>query len=110
VIELLALSALLGLATWRVASLLHTEDAFEWLRVRVGIGHDEAGFPIIYPDTFWARMFGCFWCMTLLVALPCTVLLGALAGAAPWYWPALWLAGSTVAIWTEKQIMRSQSR
>ena len=51
-VDLLVLALLCGLVTWRVASLLHTEDAFEWLRARIGIGHDDEGWPIAYPDTF----------------------------------------------------------
>ena len=108
--ELLALSVLLGLAVWRVASLLHTEDAFEWLRKRIGIEHDEDGFPVIYPDTFWGSIFGCFWCLSLVVALPLALLGGALARQNPLWWPVLWLASSAVAIWLEKQVMRSRAR
>jgi hypothetical protein len=110
VTDLRALSVLCGLATWRVASLLHTEDAFEWLRSWMGIENDKDGYPALYPETFWGRLFHCFWCLSLVVALPCCIGILALAEV-PWAWALpVWLASSTVAIWTEKQILRAQSR
>ena len=109
-VELLALSVLLGLATWRLASLLHTEDTFEWLRKRIGISNDEQGFPTMYPDSFWGGIFSCFWCLATVVALPLALLGGALARQNPLWWPVLWLASSAVAIWLEKQVMRSRAR
>ena len=109
-VKLLALSVLLGLATWRLASLLHTEDAFEWLRKRIGIGNDEQGFPAMYPDSFWGGIFSCFWCLATVVALPVALLGIVLARQNPLWWPVLWLASSAVAIWLEKQVMRSRAR
>ncbi len=102
---------LCGLATWRLASLLHTEDAFEWLRRWIGIGNDEEGYPAIYPDTFWGqKVFKCFWCLTLVVALPITVLVVSFMKLSYVEHILLWLGSSAFAIWLEKQIMRTQSR
>ena len=101
---------LCGLATWRVASLLHSEDAFGWLRRGIGIAHDDKGFPIIYPETFWGRLFGCFWCLSLAAAAPIVAVIAVMARLHIVWALLLWLATSTVAIWTEKQVMRSQSR
>ena len=110
-IELLALSVLLGLAVWRVASLLHTEDAFEWLRKRIGIEHDEDGFPIIYPDTFWGRQFQCFWCLANWASIPvCIVGIIAIGGMSPWRAALVDMGSIAVAIWLEKQVMRSRAR
>jgi len=109
-IEGLVLSLLCGLITWRISSLLHTEDAFEWLRHWIGIDNDEQGYPALYPDTFCGTLFHCFWCLSTVVALPVTAAMVPLAGIA-WVWILpVWLASSTVAIWTEKQVMRAQSR
>ena len=108
--EVLILSILCGLITWRVASLLHTETAFEWLREWIGIGHDSEGWPGVYPGTFWGKLFGCFWCLSTITAAPITALI-VVGARMPYGWVLpVWLASSTVAIWTEKQIMRTQSR
>jgi len=108
--DVLALVALSGLITWRLASLLHTEDAFAWLRERIGIGHDEKGFPIIYPETFWGNTFKCFWCLSLIVALPISTACIFMSDVSGIWLTTVWFASGTVAIWTEKQIMRAQSR
>ena len=108
--DLLVIVALCGLATWRLTSLLHTEDAFEWLRKWVGIGHDDEGWPITYPDRFVARQLKCFWCLTLWVAGPVALLVIALARVRWQWWALLWAATSTVAIWLERQLMRSRAR
>lgn len=108
--ERLVLSFLCGLITWRIASLLHTEDAFEWLRDGIGIGEDEHGYPAVYPDNVLGKIFDCFWCLSTVVALPVALILTWWAGEhLAWALP-VWLAASTVAIWTEKQILRAQSR
>lgn len=109
-IELLALSVLAGLVTWRLTSLLHSEDAFGWLREWIKIGHDADNYPAIYPDTFWGRTFQCFWCLALAVGVLTMPLLGAMAGVRAAWWMPLWLASSTVAVWLEKQVMRSKAR
>ena len=107
---ILIVAIISGLASWRLASLLHTEDAFEWLRTWIGIGNDEQGYPAIYPDTFWGNVFHCFWCLSTLVALPVTALAVGLSGE-KWQWtPLIWLAASAVAVITEKWVMRSASR
>jgi hypothetical protein len=106
----LTVLTLSGLATWRFASLLHTEDAFEWLRNWIGIGNDDEGYPAIYPETFWGKIFDCFWCLSLVAGVPVTVYI-LWVGKAPWLLaPPIWLASSTLAIWLEKQIMRTNSR
>jgi len=108
--NVVSLSVLCGLATWRLSSLLHTEDAFEWLREWIGIGHDSEGYPGVYPGTFWGRTFGCFWCLSLMTALPLAIGAALLAKLSLAWSPFMWLAASAIAIWLEKQIMRTQSR
>jgi len=110
VIELLGLCIFCGLSAWRVASLLHTEDAFEWLRGRLGIGHDQDGIPVVYPETLAGRVFRCFWCLTLIVAIPLAMVIGWTSDLALWEGVLLALGSSAVAIWLERQVMRSQAR
>lgn len=106
----LATLLLSGLATWRLASLLHTEDAFEWLRTRIGIENDEEGYPSIYPGTVLGDLFHCFWCLSLATALIVTLPVVLLGRINLIYGLLLWLGSSAFAIWLEKQIMRTQSR
>ena len=109
-VELLALAALCGLVTWRLTSLLHTEDAFEWLRKRIEIEHDREGYPFAYPDTFWARQFECFWCLANWVSVPVTLVATIAAGTPIWQGCILNVASITIAIWLERQLMRSKAR
>lgn len=108
--ELFFLALVAGLASWRVASLLHTEDAFEWLRNWIGIENDDKGYPAVYPGTVWGKLFECFWCLSLVVALPISAFVTVRCNLKPMLLLPLWLAAGAVAIWTEKYIMRTQSR
>ena len=107
---LLTLTLLCGLATWRLSSLLHTEDLFEWLRKWIGIENDDNGLPVLYPDTLWGKIFDCFWCLSLVAAIPIVTLATAWAGLDFIWGLLIWPASSTVSIYIEKQIMRTQSR
>jgi hypothetical protein len=106
----LATLILSGLATWRLSSLLHTEDAFEWLRKWIGIGNDAEGYPVSYPGTFWGDVFDCFWCLSLMAAVPIVVPIALVSKMHIVQAALLWLGSSAFAIWLEKQIMRTQSR
>ena len=104
--NLMGLTLIISLATWRLASLLTSErgplDIFERLRERVGIGHHEHA-PMLYPDTHVGNFLGCFWC----VSIWCSALVTALSltiGLAWWIYPLLWLAGSTGSIIVEEVI------
>ena len=111
-VELLALALFVGLGAWRLASLLHTEGLF-WcreLRERIGIAHDEEGYPVMWPDTPWGYTFHCFWCLSFLTATVLSVFVGLVLGLCGWMWVPLLLASSAVAAWLEKQVMRSQAR
>lgn len=60
------------LAVWRLTALLVYDDWFQWLRDKAGVDYvDETG----EPKTFWGRMFACFWCTSILVSVPITLLL-----------------------------------
>jgi len=69
----------LGLATWRVSSLLVDEkgpfDIFIRLRKLVGIEHDQDGIPTLIPDGFFPGILSCVWC--------CSVW-------ASWFWIVFW--------------------
>lgn len=91
---------ILSLATWRITSMLFREHFFDWFRKLFGVLHDERG-PVAYP-TWMSQAFECFWCLSLIVALPLSFVMGALmAGVWPRLWWILWLALSAAAIWLE---------
>lgn len=107
---LLTLTLICGLASWRLASLLHTEDLFEWLRKWIGIEHDESGYPFSYPTNLWGKIFDCFWCLSLVTSGLMTIVAVLAAQVYPAWIGFIWLGASAIAIWLEKQIMRTQSR
>jgi len=60
------------LATWRLASMLVSEDGpfdvFRRIRSLWGITHHDDGTVAQIPDTTLAKLFTCMWCMTLWMA------------------------------------------
>ena len=60
----------LGLATWRISSMLVSErgpfDMFIKLRNKMGFVHDDAGHVIGRPD---GNVLSCLWCTSIYVAL-----------------------------------------
>jgi len=102
--------AILGLAVWRLSSLLTRErgpgNLFVRLRQRAGIEPDpDSGEPNVIPDGFWPELLSCPWCVSLW--------LGA-AAAAGWalaprvtWWACLPLALSAVTVLVETQMRRS---
>lgn len=72
---------LLGvLAVWRVTHLLHAEDGpwalLEKLRA-------------VLRERLGGRLFDCFYCLSLWIALPAAWLAGSDLGQRLWLWPAL---------------------
>lgn len=61
----------LGLASWRLASLLVQEagpyGVTEWFRERLGIRHED-GIPSSWPGAGLAALFSCVWCMSVWTA------------------------------------------
>jgi hypothetical protein len=61
----------LGLATWRVASLLVNESGpfhvFTKIRKLAGIQHDSNEKALIVPDRFLAGVLSCVWCCSIYV-------------------------------------------
>ena len=82
-LELLIRALLVGLAGWRVASLLVQEDGpFEvFTRLRKLAGHDEVEVLTMEPEHwfkgFFYSIFGCVWCMSIWTV-----------GGAWWLWEA----------------------
>lgn len=64
---------ILSLGIWRFSALLSYErgpsDMFAGLRARMGIGHDDDGTPVSWPDTFLAGLFSCVWCLSVWIAI-----------------------------------------
>lgn len=63
---------ILGMATWRITSLLVREQGpwniFERIRELSGIIHDEDGNVLAIPDNFFADVLSCVWCCSIWVA------------------------------------------
>lgn len=97
--------AALGLATWRVSSILVQESGprsvFERFREWLGIRHED-GMPASWPGDGLAALFSCVWCISVWVAPVMYVL---------WrYWPpAVYvLAASTLAVIMQECIRRDK--
>lgn len=62
---------ILGLATWRVCSMLVREAGpwkiFQRIRELAGITHDEDGNVLMIPDRFFALLLSCTWCASMWV-------------------------------------------
>lgn len=95
---------MLGLATWRLTSLLSIErgpkDVFVKLRELMGITHYDSGIPFEYPDKFWAQLFSCVWCLSVWVAGTMVLLYIFLPNIAIYF--SLWLGLSTITILLNK--------
>lgn len=98
------LIVLLGLATWRVSSMIVNEsgpfDVFLKLRSLAGIKHDENGKQMEVPSMFFAQLFSCVWCSSMWVAAFWVLAWYILPS---WVIPAALLcAGSAIAIILDK--------
>ena len=66
------------LAVWRIANLFVNErgpfDLFLKIRSVAGITHDENGFALEIPETFFGQLLSCVWCSSIWIALFITVL------------------------------------
>ena len=72
---------LLGaLSVWRITHLLQAEDgpwdSVVYLRQKAG-------------DGFWGQLLDCFYCLSLWIAAPIAILMGARASERILLWPAL---------------------
>lgn len=61
------------LATWRITSILHHEEIAAPFRALLGVQEDEG--LTSYPDTFLGHLIECFWCVSVWVAIGCTLIL-----------------------------------
>ena len=91
---------ILGLAGWRIASLLYVEkgpfNIFVKLREKIGIEHYDDDTPYVYPDSFFSSLFSCMWCLSVWVSG--TMVLAYIFLPVITIWFALWLALSTIII------------
>lgn len=69
---------ILGLATWRISSLLVNEkgpgNIFIRIRELTGIQHDNFGDPYMIPERFFSQVLSCVWCCSVWVAMAFTVI------------------------------------
>lgn len=68
------------LCVWRITHLLAEEDGPWDLIARL---HQKLG------DRFWGRLMGCFYCLSLWIAIPFACLLGQTWGEQLFHWPAI---------------------
>jgi hypothetical protein len=94
----------LGLATWRIASLLVNEagpfHVFTKIRKLVGIQHDSDEKILMVPDRFLAGVLSCVWCCSMYVGF--FWLIAWLAFPLPAFWVACVFALSALAIVVNK--------
>jgi len=61
---------ILGLATWRLTSIINQEKIFEGFRNLLGIRVEaNTGLVIHERDNFLTNMVACFWCLSVWVAV-----------------------------------------
>lgn len=69
---------LIGLAAWRLTSLLSSEagpfDVFQRIREMFGVTHDDGGVVFGVPQTFMAMLITCPWCLGVWMAAGCWIL------------------------------------
>lgn len=98
---------ILGLATWRMASLLAREagpfDVFLRIRKLSGITHDDEKNVVMVPERFFAQMISCVWCNGLYIATFWT-LCRLLTPFAIWF--ASPFALGALAIWVDSRASR----
>ncbi len=96
--------ALLILATWRLASMLSTEDGpwdiFARLRHAIGLRYDEWSNPI-YLNTL-AKGIVCFWCVSVWLAFVAAFFSPFTGGIVDFI--VNWLAISAVAIFINETV------
>ena len=63
----------LGLATWRITSILHCEKISGCIRKGVGAEYTDTTDTWTYPDTFLGNLFACFWCLSVWIGLGCVI-------------------------------------
>lgn len=67
------------LATWRLSAMLSYEtgplNAFTWVRELTGIAHDDFGEKVAVPNSFFAELLDCVWCISVWLGFVVTVVL-----------------------------------
>lgn len=84
-----------SLAAWRLTNIAHWEKIFRPVRRLFDIREDDEG-RFIYPDTFFGKLWSCFWCLSVWVSLGVTIVILVFP------WVLLPFAISAVAIIIEK--------
>lgn len=94
---------ILGMATWRLSSLLVREEGpwniFRRLREYARITYYEDGSPLMVPDTLLAGVLSCVWCCSIWVAAGLTIFWLLLPAAAEAFYAILTV--SAVAIFVD---------
>jgi hypothetical protein len=91
-------SLIIAFATWRVTSLLYIEQPFAWLRKWLHVDDDEATGARTVPDNIIGALFGCFWCLSMLVAFVFAAITYALTDLNVYEALVVWLASAAGAL------------
>lgn len=100
---MLAELVLIGLASWRVASLLSWEAGplrvLTGIRSLLGFSHDGAGHPEGYRENVATDLLSCVWCLSIWIAGGLWVVWEQVSDI-----PVLILAASTIAVVVEESV------
>lgn len=61
-----------ALATWRITSILYREKIATPIRRWFGERNDVHTGMESYPDTFFGKLFSCYWCLSVWVGITVT--------------------------------------
>lgn len=96
--------AILALATWRITSLIHSEDGpnnvFDWARHKLGVRFNELNQ--IYASNEVAKAVLCPWCLSIWIGVALALLWSVFPGLAIGF--SLPFACSAVAILIHERI------
>jgi len=110
-VDLLALVIMCALTTWRITSILHGEQMFDWGRRRLGVDQTSDDWDMwLYPAGIIGEVWSCFWCLSLLVAAIVAIVAVALGFANIREWLLLWLASAAGAIMVDRWTLRGKAR
>lgn len=57
----------LGLAVWRLASMVSEERIFQWFRTLLGVVHNDDGEVVGYTRGFLSEGVTCLWCTSIWI-------------------------------------------
>jgi len=71
-------------------------DIFDSIRLALGVYR---------PESFFAKLFDCYWCLGTWVAVPVSIYVIAVFGLSILFWPLYWLSSIIIAGIIYKYVM-----